>query len=1037
MRKFLACVFSVVFILVSFVYSALGQTQASTGQISGIVTDTNDNAIAGASVTITNSAIGLTREVKAGADGLFKFVLLPPGTYNLSVTASGFSPTSIENIQVSVGSSIDIPVKLSVGSLSASVTVAAGDVETTRQERSALINETAIDNLPINGRRFQDFVTLTPTAQVDPQRGQISLVGQRGINVSVNVDGLEYSQPFFGGIRGGERSNTAFTIPQESIQEFQVVTSGYTAEFGRSSGGIITAVTKSGTNDVRGSAFYLLRHKKLAARNAFGQLAAPTQQQFGGSIGGPIIKDRIFYFGAYEQQRVRNPRAVLFDMLSNFTPTSATKEAYDFYKSLETPFTQTNDAYAVLVRFDFQLDDNNRWNLRYNRSSNKALNANATGNQLFPTTVSALSNNGTERDRTNGIVTQLVTILSPTLVNELRGQFAREDRPREANSLQPTVETAIGRFGTVNFLPTTQFDWRFQVADNLTWTKDKHTLKFGAEYNYVYTDQFFAFNQFGRFIVSGSNTATILDILSLGGSIPNRFDSTSVTYLRQIGNGIAKFSTKEPALFIQDSWRLRPNLTLYYGLRWEAQINPQPEATNTDLVNKVKSFPWPFGYAGKVDPTKIDSDLTQFGPRLGVAWDPFKDSRTVVRGYAGIYNARTPMLLFAAPLNNFREIPGDLSVQLPFPVPAGNPNNTVYKQFKLIGIDLNAYNLGNLPQLSVDQIQAIAKALGISFDPFFGSQPIFMAPNYKNPRSYQAGGSLEREVLSGLVIGADFTYVNTVHLERNRELNIPYPTIRPSDPAQRPFFGLRSGNVRPLSSLGSVQMRESSARALYRGITLRSQLRKPWGQLYAAYTYSKTFSDDDNERDAGGVQYENGFNLKPEYGPSRLDRRHQFVASPVFFLPLGVDISSAVRLLSGRPIDASMGFDANEDLGGPDRPYAAPGVPFVRNGFRNKPYRGIDMRLQKRVNLSEQAKLILSVEAFNIFGFKNIELAGSTVTNYCSSPVPLNCGFSSPTNINFLQLRDQNPSSPRYGSYLLNNNPGEPRQIQLGVRLQF
>src|SRR5690606_13312164 len=126
--------------------------------------------------------------------------------------------------------------------------------------------------------------------------------------------------------------------------EFQVVTSGYTAEFGRSSGGIITAVTKSGTNDVRGSAFYLLRHKKLAARNAFGQLAAPTQQQFGGSIGGPIIKDRIFYFGAYEQQRVRNPRAVLFDMLSNFTPTSATKEAYDFYKSLETPFTQTNDA---------------------------------------------------------------------------------------------------------------------------------------------------------------------------------------------------------------------------------------------------------------------------------------------------------------------------------------------------------------------------------------------------------------------------------------------------------------------------------------------------------------------------------------------------------------------------------------------------------------------------------------------------------------------------------------------------------------------
>src|SRR5262249_18318350 len=146
-----------------------------------------------------------------------------------------------------------------VGGVSEAITITADAIQTTVSQPDAVLNQTAINNLPINGRRFQDFVTLTPTAQVDPQRGQISLSGQRGINSNINIDGVDYNQPFFGGIRGGERSNNAFTIPQESIKEFQVISSGYSAEFGRSSGGIVTAVTKSGTNDYHGSAFYLIR----------------------------------------------------------------------------------------------------------------------------------------------------------------------------------------------------------------------------------------------------------------------------------------------------------------------------------------------------------------------------------------------------------------------------------------------------------------------------------------------------------------------------------------------------------------------------------------------------------------------------------------------------------------------------------------------------------------------------------------------------------------------------------------------------------
>ncbi len=1040
---------------------AFAQSQASTGQIAGIVVDNQGAAIGNASVKATNTQTGLERTATTNDEGLYNIVLLPPGTYNVSAEASGFASTTVNNVEVTVGRTIDVKITLGASGVQEVVNVTAGaiQVQTTRSEADAVLNERAIENLPINGRRFQDFVTLTPTAQVDVQRGQISLAGQRGIyGANINVDGVDYNQPFFGGIRGGERSNTAYTIPQESIKEFQVVASGYSAEFGRSTGGIVNAVTKSGTNNFHGSAFYLHRPEQLARKNLFFDALenninnahlnnpnvplrevkpAPTQQQWGGSIGGPIKKDKMFFFGSYEQQRFRNQREVFFDQLSGFETqvTPATQEAFNFYKSLEQSFNQTNDAKAFLGRFDYELNSNHRFNVRYSHSTNEALNANSRGNQLFPTTDSALSNNGTEKDETNTVVGQFTSFFSNSIVNEFRGQYSREERPRLANAEQPTVTTNVGVFGTVSFLPTTQFDWRAQAADNITWTKGNHTIKFGGEFNHVFVDQTFGFNQFGAFSISGTNTATILDTLAPGGTIANRFDATSVSLLVQIGNLQAAYSTNEIAAFGQDSWRIRPNLTLNYGLRWEGQYNPTPEANNTDLINRVQNFNFPSGHRAR--PTQIQDETKQFGPRFGFAWDPWNDSKTVVRGYAGVYYARTPLLLFAGPFNNFRIPPGDLSIRLPFAVPAGNPNNTVYKQLKLIGIDLNTFALGSLPVITASQVQQIAQALGVTADPFFGAQPIMMADDFHNPRSYQGGLGVERQVSRSLTLGADFAYVHTIHLQRNRDINLPLPRIRPNDPALRPFFGLRSGTPRPLPSLGSIQIRESTAKSLYRALTLRAKFQRRWGQFNAFYTLSKLLSDDDNERDAGGVAFENAFNLLPEYSDARLDRRHMFVASPVFFLPFGIDVSSAIRLLSGRPIDATFGSDANEDIGGADRPFRAPGVPFQRNAFRNRAIYNVDMRVQKRVRFTESARLVLSMEIFNILNLENIELAGSQVTNYCSSTTQLDCGFTAPTNPNFLQLRDRNPNSARFGQLLLNNTPGAPFQMQFGARFQF
>jgi hypothetical protein len=826
-------------------------------------------------------------------------------------------------------------------------------------------------------------------------------------------------------------------VPQEAIQEFQVVAAGYSAEFGRSTGGLVNAITKSGTNDIHGSAFYQNRNKGWAEKNAFGQKAAPTLQQFGASVGGPLKKDKSFFFAAFERQDFTNTRQVLFDRLAGFTPTPETQEAFNYLKSLETPFDATNDAWTALGRVDYQLNSANRVSIRYSHSDNRALNSNATGNALDPNTVSALSNNGTEKDNTNIVVGQFTSTLAPNLLLEVRAQWAREERPRLANAIEPNVTSAIGRVGTVNFLPTTQFDKRYQAAANLTWIKDRHTVKVGTEYNHVFADQSFGFNQFGVFNISGTNTATLLDTMAPGGAVANRFDATTVTYLRQLGNLLVSYSTDEVALFAQDNWKIRPNLTINAGLRWEGAFNPTPDTSNAALLNRVKGFQFPIGRS--TDPSApIPDQLDQFGPRIGFAWDPGSDGKTAVRGYTGLYYARSPALLYAGPMNNYRLPPGDLSVQLPFAVPAGNPNNTLYRQLLLIGIDLNQTPLGQLPVLTPEQITAIGAALGLSVDPFLGAQPISIDNDFKNPRAFQVGLGAERQIAGGITVGIEGSYVKTERLQRNRELNLPVPIVRANDPAQRPFFGLTTGTPRPLTALGSVQVRESTASSKFQGLTLSAKLNRKRVNANVYYVLSKSESDDDNERDSGGQSAENTFDLGPEWGPARLDRRHQVNGYVLVFLPAGFDVSTNFRFLSGRPIDASFGSDANGDrITAADRPYSAPGVPFTRNAFHNESLKFLNLRVQWKLDLKNDRKLILFADAFNVFNWDNIELSGTTVTNYCAAPVPLDCGFGAPTNPNFLSLTDQVATSTRFGELLLNNNPGEPRQVQVGLRIQF
>ncbi len=1006
-----------------------GQADANKGQISGTVQDPKGALVPNAKVTVRNVGTGLVRSLTTNEQGQYRAVLLDPGAYEISAESAGFAVSKLEGIRLNVGSSLTIDIPLQIQATSTVVEVSSNMMNTGLPAPTKVIDTDAIANLPINGRRFQDFATLTPTVQVDPQRGQISFAGQKAIYSNIMLDGADYNQPFFGGIRGGERSNFSPTVPQGAVQEFQVVTTGYSAEYGRSTGGIMNTITKSGTNDFHGDAFYQLRHKEMSRQNPVLKIQpTETLQQFGGSIGGPLSRDRTFLFGAIERQQAKVPRTVLFTRLLNLAPTADTQEAYNFYKSQEGPYKQTNDATAFTVRGDHQTTAGHRLTLRYNFSDNTAENGVGTGGSLNPISNAALSNEGTEKGRTHTGTAQYTHLISPNLLNDLRLTGTYEIRPRLSNSSLPRVQTVIGFFGATTFLPTVQDDTRWQITDGISLTRGTHTMKIGVDYSRITTFQSFGFNQFGSFALSGSLENPHLELLSRGGTTPNRFDSSTVTYFRQAGNLLAEYGVHQFALYAQDSWRASNRLTLDFGVRYEGQWNPEPEANNTSLVNTVKSGAYPLGLA--VDPTRIPDSPFQMMPRFGFAWTPVSGShRTVVRGHTGIFYAATPLLVVAGPTNNFRIPPGDLSISL---TPALGGGQTVYRQLLNAGVDLNSASLGSLPVIPLDVVQRAAQlaAGGTARDPFTGVNALVMGTDYKNPRSFQAGLGFDSEIFRNFIAGVQLNYVNSVHLLRNRDYNLPAPILRATDRSNRPFFGLRSTGRRPVTTLGDVLVRESSARSMYRGMTFSGNYRMSKVQFGFTYTLSDTYSEEDAERDATGTRMDNSFDLKPEYGYSQLHQRQQFSTYGVVNLPFGVDVSGTFRARSGFVMDAGTGADTNEDLKSNDRTYRAPGVPFQRNSFRNRPTKIMDMRVLKNFGLGERRKIQLSFEFFNLFDIDNVIYSGVNAFRY-GVGVDANGNTVAPDPV-FQRLRLAN------GSYDATNTQfGSPLQVQAGLRFFF
>src|SRR5437016_13884516 len=501
------------------------QSQATAGIIRGVVTDPNGAPVANASVILHEAQTNFTRTLTTDAGGNFTGTLLPLGTYDVTARSVGYAEVKRTGISLGVGETVALRLPLAAVTLAA-VTVEATQpvVNVTQSAAATPLSAYAVTGLPNNGRNFINLTLLTPNVAIvqGPDGDELTVAGQRGIHNNVSVDGADFNNPFFGEQRGGQRP--AFTFNLDAVQELVVVAGGANAEFGRSSGGFVNVITKSGTNDLRGTVHYF---GKFDAVSGTPEHTSPTgvvtkfepdfsQNQFGFTLGGPLKRDRAFFFLAYDQQiyddvkqknRVHTPA---YDSLVTFLATRYPELANDF-----APISRTTDARAALAKFDFRLSDRHNLSLKYNYTWSEQKNG------TFDVDTWGASANGLEKDRSHAVSGSLVSFLSSRTANELRFQYSREDRPRPYTgptnprgdttgvssifgAAVPFQDTDVDpansfRFGLPFFLPISDdHDTRVQLLDNVSIARDNHLIKVGGEWNRTATTQVFVGFSGGR-----------------------------------------------------------------------------------------------------------------------------------------------------------------------------------------------------------------------------------------------------------------------------------------------------------------------------------------------------------------------------------------------------------------------------------------------------------------------------------------------------------------------------------------------------------
>jgi hypothetical protein len=1078
--------FSVIALLAFSATSSVWAQSTTDGAIGGVVRDPAGAVVPNATVTARNQETNQERTATTDSEGRFRVVQLQPGNYTVQISATGFSEFSQQGVVVEVGLVTPLEISLGVGGIGGETITVTGEapvINTSQQDFSTNVNQVSINNLPINGRRASDFVRLTPGVVPDGAFGLNSFRGISGLLNNNTVDGGDNNQAFFSEERG--RTRIPYVISQSAVREFQVNTSNYSAEYGRAAGGVVNTVTRSGTNEFHGDLFYYIRDNRLGARNPFATRAVlqpdgtvqvvplkPEDQrhQFGGTIGGPIVRDRLFFFFSYDEQRRRFPAVAATSSATFLNPITVTNPAaagrscttstgaqnpaltpgeilfcrnltqaqvnsgLGFISGLTGEVPRRRDQRIFLPKIDWVINSSNTFSVVYNRLRAEA----PAGVQSQAVVFNGISSFGDDFVDVDTLNARLASTISPRIINEARFQYSRDletqfaqepsdveaallARPgvvANSNGFLPQISTGTGgiTFGQPNFLNRAAYpdERRFQFADSVTMNIGNQTIKFGGDFNHVR-------DRLNNLFLGGGaySYSTLVDFLSDFAEptgTPNT--PTSATRVRRFnqfqqafGQEEFEFTTNDYNFFFQDDIRIDSQLTLSLGLRYEYQQLPDPQIPNS-LFAQTSEFP---------------SDWNNFGPRIGFAYDVFGDGRTSIRGGFGVYYGR----IINSTISNAITNTGTATAQRTFTF----FNNTA-------GAPTFPSVLPTAPTLTT-----AAPAI------------VVFQPNFQNPQIYQGDFIIEREIARNTVVSASYLISVGKHLPTFIDINLPAPITNPTPftvlggPLNGQTFTLpifaTPGGVRPNTNFNVITEIQSEVSSQYDALVLQFNRRFTNGlQFQTNYTLARaTDSGQISQTFTTSNASLNPFDRTLDEGTSNFDIRHRFVASAVYSPDTlfglgesrvgraifgGFTIAPVVTISSGRPFSAGISGNATAPAGtvrigsgilgagGPNR------APFLeRNAFRLPMTAVVDLRVSRRFNLGETRSLEILAEAFNLFNRTNVTNVGTTAYNIVGNTL-------------VFQGVGGTLANPTFG---IPNEAGNTifteRQIQLAVRFQF
>jgi len=944
-------------------------------QLAGVVSDSGGQPVSLATVSIRNLETGFTRVVQTAENGRYLAVNLPVGPYAVTVTKSGFQTASNVRVDLNLGDAAPLNIKLAPeAAATVEVVATAAAVDTERSTQAAIINPDALQNLPAFNRSFTSLATTAPQVVIDSQRGNLAIAGQRGVNTAVQIDGGDVDEPFFGGVTGAAEGSTPFTISIEAIREYQVVTDGASAEYGRMGGGYVNAITKSGTNDFGGSVFYYTRPQSMIANEPYllqadgtykqSVIADYSQSQFGFSAGGPIIKDKLFYFFVYDGQRKTNPWTQVWGQTVN--PGASANEAV--LAGMGGNYDTKNDSDVYFGRIDWIINEAQTLQFR--------LNASKYSGTVGAGKTASVTNTASDDVKTMQGIVQWNWTLSSNLLNEATFNFVKDELPRVAASTIPQVQIGSGS-ATVGYYGAYPFERQFQtkryeLKDTLTYVGSTSTLKGGFDYNRTDVSETFAsfyrggyrFNSLALF--DAGNWASFQQFFGLNG-------------LSALQAGTLNTSEKELSAFVQFDQRVNEYLKYGLGLRWDRQEHP--DFPILDFSNRLAAqFP--------LD-QKIPND-SGFSPRASLTWTPGGEgSKTVVRLNMGRYISRTPSVF----LYQVYAVNGYRGASITFsPAQAG-----------LYGIPIGgAFNAANPFAFSSYPTGATPAAQNVfSFD-----------PNFKNPRTDRISLGADR-AMGSWVLGIEWAAAHTINLERLQDLNL-------GTPVDNGYGRLVFPVARPNTAYKQVMAYTSDAQSWYHAVTFSAKYHKdgsPFeGQVY--YTRSTNYDNDSNERNFSSYSEQNTQQLGADWGPADTDRRNIVTGSMSFLEKhTGIQFGTTLKYLSGSPYSVTYGSDLNRDgIFGNDRLYLN-GVDSGRNGFRHGSTTTMDLRIQKEFRFTRRMGLTLSGDVFNVFNDHNVD-------TYQTLPVLPNAPVST-------------DAAPRLVDAQSAAGFPSGRQVQLGARFSF